>query len=68
MDRHVSTDRWMGGQTRVKTLPSRRTTYAGGNNMAGKARPQKNWVLKTLVGKPGPGPPLDPLLVTKRNV
>ena len=26
------TDRWMEGQTRVKTLPSRRTTYAGGNN------------------------------------
>ena len=26
------TDRWMDGQTRVKTLPSRRTTYAGGNN------------------------------------
>ena len=24
------TDRWMDGQTRVKTLPSRRTTYAGG--------------------------------------
>ena len=28
------TDRWMEGQTRVKTLPSRRTTYAGGNKMA----------------------------------
>ena len=25
------TDRWMGRQTRVKTLPSRRTTYAVGN-------------------------------------
>ena len=25
------TDRLMEGQTRVKTLPSRRTTYAGGN-------------------------------------
>ena len=25
------TDWWMDGQTRVKTLPSRRTTYAGGN-------------------------------------
>ena len=25
-------DRQMEGQTRVKTLPSRRTTYAGGNN------------------------------------
>ena len=25
------TDRWMDGQTRVKTLPSRRTTYVGGN-------------------------------------
>ena len=25
------TDGWMEGQTRVKTLPSRRTTYAGGN-------------------------------------
>ena len=25
------TDRLMDGQTRVKTLPSRRTTYAGGN-------------------------------------
>ena len=24
-------DGWMEGQTRVKTLPSRRTTYAGGN-------------------------------------
>ena len=24
-------DRQMEGQTRVKTLPSRRTTYAGGN-------------------------------------
>ena len=24
------TDVWMDGQTRVKTLPSRRTTYAGG--------------------------------------
>ena len=27
------TDRWMEGQTRVKTLPSRRTTYAGGNKL-----------------------------------
>ena len=26
------TDRLMDGQTCVKTLPSRRTTYAGGNN------------------------------------
>ena len=26
------TDGWMDGQTRVKTLPSRRTTYAVGNN------------------------------------
>ena len=26
-----SVDRQMDGQTRVKTLPSRRTTYAGGN-------------------------------------
>ena len=26
------TDWWMEGQTSVKTLPSRRTTYAGGNN------------------------------------
>ena len=26
------TDRWMDGQTRVKTLPSRRTTYSGGKN------------------------------------
>ena len=26
------TDRLMEGQTRVKTLPSRRTTYAGGKN------------------------------------
>ena len=25
-------DGWMDGQTRVKTLPSRRTTYAGGND------------------------------------
>ena len=25
-------DRQMNGQTRVKTLPSRRTTYAGGKN------------------------------------
>ena len=25
-------DGWMDGQTRVKTLPSRRTTYAGGKN------------------------------------
>ena len=25
------TDRIMDGRTRVKTLPSRRTTYAGGN-------------------------------------
>ena len=29
------TDRLMDGQTRVKTLPSRRTTYAGGNNILG---------------------------------
>ena len=29
VDRQI--DRWMEGQTRVKTLPSRRTTYAGGN-------------------------------------
>ena len=28
------TERWMDGQTRVKTLPSRRTTYAGGKNIA----------------------------------
>ena len=28
----VWTDRRMDGQTRVKTLPSRRTTYAVGNN------------------------------------
>ena len=28
------TDRLMDGQTCVKTLPSRRTTYAGGNNIA----------------------------------
>ena len=27
------TDWWMKGQTRVKTLPSRRTTYAGGKNL-----------------------------------
>ena len=27
------TDRLMEGQTRVKTLPFRRTTYAGGNNV-----------------------------------
>ena len=27
------TDRWMDGQTRVKTLPSRHTTYAGGKNL-----------------------------------
>ena len=27
------TDRWMDGQTRVKTLLSRRTTYAVGNNL-----------------------------------
>ena len=30
MDRQI--DGWMDGQTRVKTLPSRRTTYAGGND------------------------------------
>ena len=30
VDRQI--DGWMDGQTRVKTLPSRRTTYAGGNN------------------------------------
>ena len=29
VDRQI--DGWMDGQTRVKTLPSRRTTYAGGN-------------------------------------
>ena len=29
---HLWTDRWMDGQTRVKTLPSRRTTYAVGKN------------------------------------
>ena len=29
-----SVDRQMDGQTRVKTLPSRRTTYAVGNNNA----------------------------------
>ena len=28
------TDRWMEGQTRFKTLPSRRTTYAGSNKTA----------------------------------
>ena len=27
------TDRWMDGKTRVKTLPSRRTTYAVGNEV-----------------------------------
>ena len=31
------TDRLMEGQTRVKTLPSRRTTYAGGNNPSPKS-------------------------------
>ena len=30
VDRQI--DGWMDGQTRVKTLPSRRTTYAVGNN------------------------------------
>ena len=30
VDRQI--DGWMEGQTRVKTLPSRRTMYAGGNN------------------------------------
>ena len=29
-------DGWMDGQTRVKTLPSRRTTYAGGKKVFNK--------------------------------
>ena len=33
------TDRLMDGQTRVKTLPSRRTTYAGGKNTFVKFEP-----------------------------
>ena len=34
------TDGWMDGQTRVKTLPSRRTTYAVGKNPFCKTLPQ----------------------------
>ena len=34
VDRQI--DGWMEGQTRVKTLPSRRTTYAGGKNQFSK--------------------------------
>ena len=41
------TDRLMDGQTRVKTLPSRRTTYAGGNYLY--QRPFSTIVILQLV-------------------
>ena len=38
------TESWMDGQTHVKTLPSRRTTYASGNKLPPRRYCIHNWL------------------------
>ena len=45
----LDVDRQMDGQTRVKTLPSRRTTYTGGNKKSSGLLIHESLTFETLI-------------------